>query len=256
MEKAVLRLVSDPEVPVETGHSDARPASALDPTVVARPNLALASATRELLRIGETIELMLRPVMDLFESGNAEQTARVRTLDREVHSAHTGIKLFIAEVNRGELSAGEAQRGIELTDFAINLEHIGDIIAKNLMRLVEEKAKKQLSFSPEGWSEMTALHARVLANTQLALNVLISADLDSARQLVKEKEHMRRLERQSHDRHLARLQSGKVESIETSDIHLEVVRSFKEVNSLLVTVAYPILSENGHLLESRLAEPA
>ena len=96
----------------------------------------------------------------------------------------------------------------------------------------------------------------MLANVQLALNVLVSGDLDSARQLVREKEEMRRLERESHDRHLERLQAGTVLSIETSDIHLELVRAFKEINSLLATVAYPILSEHGMLRESRLKVPA
>ena len=53
-----------------------------------------------------------------------------------------------------------------------------------------------------------------------------------------------------------RLQSGTPESIETSDMHLEVVRALKEINSLLVTVAYPLLTESGDLLESRLAKIA
>ena len=232
----------------------ARPASALDHSVIGTPKLALASATRELLRMGETVETMFRPVMELMEGGSKEQIAVVRKLDREVNRAHTDIKLFIAQVNRGTMSDHEFQRGIELTDFAINLEHIGDIVAKTLMPLAEEKTKRRLQFSAEGWNEMTSLHERVLANLQLSLNVLVSEDLDSARQLVKEKELMRRLERDSHESHLRRLQSGKAESIETSNMHLEVVRALKEINSLLVTVAYPLLKESGHLLESRLAQ--
>ena len=96
----------------------------------------------------------------------------------------------------------------------------------------------------------------MLANVQLALNVLVSGDLASARQLMREKEEMRRLERASHDQHLRRLQTGTVRSIETSDIHLELVRALKEINSLLATVAYPILSEHGQLSESRLRHSA
>lgn len=231
----------------------AGPASALDRSVIHVPSLALASATRELLRMGETVETMFRPVMDLFDHGAPERIAMVRKLDHEVNRAHTDIKLFLAEVNRGQLSAEEAKRGVDLTDFAINLEHVGDIIAKTLMPLAEEKMARRLRFSPAGWSEMNALHARVMSNLQLALNVLISGDLDSARQLVKEKEQMRRLERNSHERHLRRLQSGEVSSIETSNMHLEIVRALKEINSLLATAAYPILSGSGDLLESRLA---
>ena len=138
---------------------------------------------------------------------------------------------------------------------AIDFEAIGDIIAKNLLAQADEKVRQQLRFSDEGWKELAQMHARVVDNMQLALHVMVSGDLPSARQLVAEKSVLRRLERESHDRHLTRLRSGHSNSVETSDLHLEVVRSLKEINSLLVKVAYPILTENGDLLESRLQQP-
>ncbi|WP_404934187.1 Na/Pi cotransporter family protein [Nitratireductor sp. L15S-10] len=253
VERLTERLIGDKSKMEKAGALLTRPMSALDEAVIDTPRLALASATRELLRMGETVETMFRPVMELLDDGDSDQVARVTRLDEEVNRAHTDIKLFIAKVNRARLTAEEAQRGIELTDFAINLEHIGDIIAKSLLPLAEKKARRKLQFSEEGFAEMTRLHERVRTNMQLALNVLVSGDLETARQLVREKEQMRLLERESHNCHLMRLQSGMVESIETSDMHLEVVRSLKEINSLLATAAYPILSESGELLESRLA---
>jgi phosphate:Na+ symporter len=243
------RLLSETPEPAAA----AKPPSALDRSLLGKPKLALASATRELLRMAETVETMLRPAMELLDANGREEAARLCALDREVNRMHTGIKLYVAEVNRGTLDPEEAARGIAITDFAINLEHAGDILSKKLLPLVEDKAKKGLEFSPEGREEMAGLHARVVANLQLALNVLVSSDLDSARQLIREKEALRDLERESHTRHLRRLQSGRPESIETSSMHLEVVRSLKEVNSLFASVAYPILIESGHLLDSRLA---
>lgn len=256
MEKLARLILPDAPAGEEAFDLMSRRKSALDRTVIKMPSVALASATREVLRMAETVEIMLRPVMELFESGDKQRVAQLRRLDEEVNRAHTDIKLYIAEVNRGTMSQEEARRGIELTDLAINLEHAGDIIAKNLLVLAEEKNDKRLSFSSEGWSELIALHDRVLANMQIAMNVLVSGDLEAARQLVVEKERMRKLERDSHERHLKRLQSGTVQSIETSDIHLEAVRALKEFNSLLVSVAYPILTQSGDLLESRLAKTA
>ena len=245
-------LLPDPVV----AEGDAAPIiSLLDRASVNNPTVALASAKRELLRMGETVAAMYRPVMELMDGGNLEKIARIRALDTLVNRKHTDIKLFIAEVNRGDLTEAQAKLGADLTDFAINMEYIGDIIAKSLLNLAETRAAKSLRFSPEGWSEMCTLHARVEANMQLALNVLISGDVASAQLLAKEKEAMRKLERESHDRHLERLRNAHSDSIDTSDIHLETVRAFKEINSLLVTVAYPILTESGHLLQSRLALP-
>ncbi|MFU0504389.1 Na/Pi cotransporter family protein [Pseudaminobacter sp. NGMCC 1.201702] len=251
------KLIADKPTPAgEAANLLSRRVSALDRSVIQTPGLALASATRELLRMGEVVEIMLRPVMQLMETGTAEQIRATQKLDEEVNRAHRDIKLYIAEVNRGSMSTAEAKRGIDLTDFAINLERAGDIVAKNLLVLALEKRDQKLRFSQEGWSELTDLHDRVMTNMQLALNVLVSGNLESARQLVGEKDLMRKLERASHDRHLKRLQSGQVQSIETSDLHLETMRALKEINSLMAAVAYPLLKESGDLLESRLAKVA
>ncbi|WP_417581224.1 Na/Pi cotransporter family protein [Pelagibacterium sp.] len=242
-----------PERP-EPEDIDQSPASVLDRNVLHVPGLALASARREVLAMGEVVGRMLAPVIDLLQSGKKEEITRVRRLDEAVNKKHSAIKLFIVEVNRGQLSEDEARAGLDLVDFAISLEHVGDIVAKTLMPLADARARNKLSFSREGWEEISALHARVEANLQLALNVLLSGDTESARQLVREKEIVRRMERQSHDRHLDRLRAAKPSSIETSDLHLEILRALKEVNSLLVTVAYPILNEAGELRETRLVE--
>ncbi len=227
--------------------------SALDRSVISRPALALASAQRELLRMAETIEVMLRPVMDVFETGDHAHISRLRALDEEINRRHTDVKLFIAEVNRGQLSEAEMRRGFELASLATDFEAIGDIIAKNLLALAIEKSERKVKFSEEGWRELITLHDRVMANVQMAMNVHVSGDLDSARQLAGEKSVMRKLERESQDKHLARLKAGQVESLETSDMHLEIVRALKEINSLIAKVAYPILKESGQLLDSRLA---
>ncbi|WP_217646633.1 Na/Pi cotransporter family protein [Pseudorhodobacter antarcticus] len=253
MERLATLILPDPVV-AASAEAMAPIASMLDRALVGNPTVALASAKRELLRMGEIVAAMYHPVMELMDGGNLDKIARVRALDDEVNRKHTDIKLFIAEVNRGKLTERESKLGGDLTNFSINLEYIGDIIAKSLLSLAEERAQKKLRFSPEGWAEMCNLHNRVGANMQLALNVLVSGDVESARQLVKEKEEMRKLGRDSHDRHLERLRNAHADSIDTSDIHLETVRSLKEINSLLVTVAYPILTESGHLLESRLAK--
>jgi len=251
--RIVARLVPATPDP-EAALAMLQPKSALDRAVIGQPRLALASATRELLRMAGIVEVMLRPVMDLFERENRDECERIRKLDKQVNEAHTAIKLYIAEVNRGELTGAEAERGLELSSVAINLERAGDIVAKILLDLVQDLHKEKLHFSKEGWRELSDMHARVMANMQMALNVLVSEDVESARMLIGEKDRMRGIERMSHNRHLVRLKAGTAESIDTSDIHLEVVRSLREINSLYAAIALPILARHGHLRETRLVK--
>ncbi len=226
--------------------------SCLDQAVVGVPALALASATRELLRMAEIIERMLQPLMELYETGDTEKIRQARRLEEAVDQAQSEIKLYLAKIDyTGEM---EAQRGHELSNFAINLEYVGDAISKTLLKLAETRRDQKLSFSPEGWRELNELHHRVMTNMHLALNVLVSKDRESARLLLIEKDAMRSAERESYHQHLSRLRTGAVQSIATSNIHLETVRALKTINSLFASVAYPILAESGDLLDSRLAK--
>ena len=58
---------------------------------------------------------------------------------------------------------------MEIIAFAINLEHIGDIIDKNLMEVASKKIKHKYEFSKEGATELAMFHLRVVENLKLGL---------------------------------------------------------------------------------------
>ena len=76
-----------------------------------------------------------------------------------------------------------------------------------------------------------------------------------ARDLVAEKDRLREEEVRAAERHFRRLRDGLPETIETSALHLDVLRDLKRINAHLTTVAYPILEETGELRGSRLRAP-
>jgi hypothetical protein len=53
------------------------------------------------------------------------------------------------------------------------------------------------------------------------------------------------------ERHLARLREGRPESIETSSLHLDILRDLKRIHSHIRSVAYPVLEAAGVLQPSR-----
>jgi phosphate:Na+ symporter len=85
----------------------------------------------------------------------------------------------------------------------------------------------------------------------MAQSVFATRNADLARRLVEVKEDVRRLEKQSSDRHLQRLRDGRADSIQTSSVHLDMLRDLKRINAHIAAVAHPILDESGLLIESR-----
>lgn len=230
--------------------------SALDRTLIDKPAQALAAAAREVLHMGNLITRMLEPVMTVIRSPTPETVEALRRIDGDIHRAHSEIKLYIAAVNRGVLTEAQSRRGIELTEAAIHLEYAGDVVAKSLLQMAQERLEGAGAFSPEGWRELVLLHGAVFSNVRLAASLLVSPDPVIAREMVRQKEHVRSLAEESSKSHLERLRQGLAASIQSSDMHLEIVRALKEVNSLVTTMAYPRLRETGDLLESRLVTAA
>jgi phosphate:Na+ symporter len=226
----------------------------LDPNVIDTPSEALACAMRETLNLGDKVADMLRKTMAVFESNDARLMKAVEDADNTVDRLYEAIKLYLIQTSRNDLGEEESQRYVEIITFTTNLEHVGDIIDKNLMELAAKKIKNRYAFSPEGMAELNGFHARVLENLRLALNVYTTRDLVLARRLVAEKTAMREAEGRAADSHFARLREGRPESIETSSIHMDVIRDLKRINGHLTSVAYPILEAAGELADTRLKE--
>jgi len=252
VERLTTALVKDKDQTIETGQSLAP--SSLDPANIGYPALALASLKRELLRMNSLVEEMFLPLPDIYRTGSATQIAAQRAADEQVNACLSGIRDYVATIPADRYSKPQKRSARDMVDYAISLESAGDLVAKRFTALAEELQKSGARFSPAGWSELTALHNRVAANIKLAGNVLISDDLESARLLSLEKDEIKRAERASRKRHLKRLQKGGTDSIETSDIHLETLMALREFNSHISAVAFPILYQNGQLLETRLID--
>jgi phosphate:Na+ symporter len=219
----------------------------LDEGAVDTPSLAISNAGRETLRMGDCIETMLTQVMTAIMTNDRKLAGEVSKADNVVDRLTESIKLYVAKLTRGSLDESEGRRAMEIVSFAINLEHVGDIIDKSLCELAVKKSKRQLQFSAEGAAELTSFHKRVCESLRIALGVFMAGDIEAARRLIGEKAELRSVELAAGERHFERLREGRTESIETSSLHLDVLRDLRRIHSHLCSVAYPVLEVAGDL---------
>ncbi len=224
----------------------------LDERMLETPPAALGAATRETLRMGSLVEEMLQKSIEAFEDDSTGLSAEVDTLDDQVDQLNEAIKLYLTQLMRGELSEKESLWALDILIYTTNLEHVGDIVDKNLMQLAQKKQRLQVQFSKAGMQELRDMHERVMDTLQLSFNVFTAKDVASARQLISRKTELRTFELEGLESHVGRLTSGKTKSIVTSGIHIDVLRDFKRINSHLASVAYPVLERAGELRKTRL----
>lgn len=134
--------------------------------------------------------------------------ADVSRMDNAVDKLDEAVKLYVTQLMRQSLDERDGHRAMEIIAFSINLEHIGDIIDKNLMELAQKKIKRKLAFSKQGAAELEAFHQEVMGNLTLAFSVFMSGDVRIARQLIAEKATLRASELAAAESHLERLREG------------------------------------------------
>jgi phosphate:Na+ symporter len=213
----------------------------LDERFLDQPSLALAQAKRETLRMADVVQDMLRDVLPALRRYDLQLVETVERRDDRVDLLERHIKLFLARLG-GETISGEAARGvITLLAFTENLEDLGDIIDKNLMDLARKKIAQGRAFSEAGWAEISEFHGLIVKNLERAIAAVATTDRTLAQEVLDQRPGIRQRERELRQSHLGRLREGRVESLDSSEIHLDVLANLKRINSHITALVIPIL---------------
>ena len=215
----------------------------LDDRFLEQPALAIGQAMREALRMGDVAQAMLRDAMVVMRTNNQELLEDVERRDDQLDYLEREIKIFISRLGRETMSPDLAQKEIALISFIGNLENIGDIIDKNLMELARKKMYQARRFSEAGWAEILEFHGLVTKNLERAIAAFAANDRTLAQEVLDQRPFMRMRERELRESHLGRLRAGLAESIDTSEIHLDVLTNLKRISSHVSALMFPILDE-------------
>lgn len=216
----------------------------LDPKLHDKPGLALANATRETLRMADVLQSMLQGIAELFTNADRKSADDIKCTDNILDQLNRQIKFYLTSLKPEIMTKDEQARAREVIMFAMDIEHAGDVVSEGLVKNATKMIKRSLSFSEEGRSELQAILERIIDDIPLANAVFMTRDLEAAKQLREREEALREAESQATNAHFIRLREGRQESIETSTIHLDTLRSLKTVHVNLSAVADRLLGKS------------
>ena len=213
----------------------------LDASALSTPSLAISCAAREALHLADLVETMLNGLKTVWQTDDDKLGAELRGLDDQVDSLYSAIKYYMTKISRSELDEAEGRRWTEIIGFTINMEQVGDLVERVLQDVEDKKIKKGRQFSHAGLQEINEMHDHLVANLRLAMSVFLTSNVRDAQKLLEEKNRFRELELAYAATHLNRLAENTIQSIETSSLHIDIISDLKRINSLLCSVAYPVL---------------
>ena len=224
----------------------------LDPEALETPYLALSNAAREILRMGDLVDALLRlvPIGPVpLDKKVSEQAAK---LGRELDRLHEAVKGYLAKLDRTDLTERDLTRLSDLVEFAVNLGHAGDILERDVIRASTRQGD---GIGEADRDVVSRVRTRVVADLRLALSTMMTEDERSARELLDAKREINELERATARDHLARLGGADPATLAASNLFLSLLRDLKRVNSHLATIGYAVMSSAGPSRSDRLASP-
>ncbi len=206
----------------------------LDPRTLESPELALAQAQREILRLSDTVEQMVEKSIHLFKGTNEKDIESLKAMDQVVDFLNRGIKLYLTKMSQADMTPEQVQKEFELLLRTNDLENIGDIIDKNILELVRKNMKKGYAFSAEGWSEIMTFHAKVLECLRISTAYFTSHDRALAAKLMVLHQQIEDLTLDLSENHVQRLHRGVKESLDTTSVHLDLIGNLQRISTLSI----------------------
>ena len=226
----------------------------LDEAALETPPIALGHAAREVLRMADSLDTMLRGAAEALSTSDRARISETRRADDVLDSLNRAVKVYVTSLDPDVMNDSDHRRAATILTFATNLEYAGDIIDKNVMALAAKRLKRGLAPSRKGLAHAADMISRLEANLKAASSVFVTEDARAARVLADEKAVFRDIESEAVDHHFAQLRRGGAGG-ETSALDLDILRDLKRVNDHIVAgSAYPVLQSQGELLSSRLRQ--
>jgi len=211
----------------------------LDDDVISTPALAIDLARSEILRMAKIIGRMLEAVIEPFTTNEPLQdkiypqlslVEGIEMREEKLDYLDGRIVKYLRKIGQHELSENQTQELYGLMSIANDIESIGDTIEKNMIPLLAKKDSLNMDFSPEGKEELTIYHNKVCKQINRLKKAFSKLDPGKAEKIIHKEGKYSALETKYRISHLKRMHQEREESIETHEIHMELMDLLKQIN--------------------------
>ena len=213
----------------------------LEDAALSTPAFALAQVSREVLRMGEIVQRMLQASLVVIKSEDLYRLTELRHEDDKVDTLNRAIKLYLAKITQDVLTPDQAVLEQELLTLSSDLEHVGDIISKNILAIAEKKIKKGMRFSEGGFAEIKKFFEMVIENLKLTLSAFAREDIELAKKVLQNRELIKKEEFESRQNHFIRLAKKETQAIDTTSLHLDLLSHLCSIDMNISNVARLII---------------
>lgn len=210
----------------------------LDDSKIFSPALAVDLARSEISRMAAALEYLLRAVAIPFVTQEPKRDKVYPELtllegvdmrEEEIDYLEEKITDYLLKIARSGASESQVRVVYAMVSIVRDMESIGDIIHRNFLPLIKKKQQLAHDFSDEGREELTIYHQKVCKQIRLLKEAFAEHDLGKAQKIMAKERKYLDLELQYRVHHLDRLVGKQAASLETHEVHMELMNLMVQI---------------------------
>ncbi len=213
----------------------------LDENLLSTPSLALSVAKQEVIRIGHQVQDMLNDIILPFLTKDRSVLEIIREKEKLVKFLRDEVNAYLRKLTRNEISDKRINETFQIMYTVKELEHIADIISRNLIRRAGKWISSTGTFTVDGKKDLVSYQVSTQKQLSRALKVFSDVNLEKAREMKAKNKKYRRMAIELERHHFERIKNEIKQSVESSETHLELLTGFKMITSHATNIARVLL---------------
>lgn len=210
----------------------------IDDRQIVNPPVAIELARAEISRVALLLGRMQRSIIIPFFSAEERKDEIFPSLsllegidlrERKINFLQEEIKTYLLKVGQQPLSQKQSDEIYGMISIVKDMESLGDLIHRNMVPLIPKKHALETDFSDEGREELMIYHEKVCKQLFLLKEAFAERNPEKAREIMLQERKYLDLESQYRIRHLQRLLHQRDESLETHEVHMELMDLMKQI---------------------------
>ena len=213
----------------------------LDENLLGTPALAMAVAKQEVIRMGYLVQDMVNDIILPFLVKERYVMQSIIAKEKLVDYLQVQINDYVRTVMRSGIKEERINEAFQIMYTVKEFEQMADLVSKNLIRGADKWIGSTQTFTKEGKKELLEYHTRTQKQIARAIEVFRDVNLEKAREMKAKNRKYRLMALELERQHYERIKDEIRQSIESSEMHLELMTTFKMITSHATNVARILL---------------
>ena len=210
----------------------------LDSKFIDTPAIALAQVRVEIIRMGETAQVMYEDVVNSFKDRSIKGLSKWRKREDTLDILQKEITQFLVRLVQKPISREESQEVASLMRMANNLERSGDAI-ENIAELTEELIEQELHLSEGGLNDYDVISKEARRFLGLVVDGIGREDRDIMQEAQEIEDGIDRMREEMRGNYLMRLQSGMC-TVDPGLILVDMLTAFEKIGDYCYNIAQAV----------------